>query len=107
MKWTFQTLYDKGYLPFTIPELLGTDPVEAPEIKFNHTADKISLSTELTKLTVFANYAISDIHINIKDASGNQVYSAMYCKVGNDIAALKYASLDEALNNNLIYILLQ
>ena len=103
MKWTFQTLYDKGYLPFTIPELLGTDPVEAPEIKFNHTADKISLSTELTKLTVFANYAISDIHINIKDASGNQVYSAMYCKVGNDIAALKYASLDEALNNNLIY----
>lgn len=102
MKWSFNSLYSKGYLPFTIPELLGTDPVEAPEIKLNYTGDTITVD-ELTKMTVFANYAISDIHVNIIDKDGNQVYSGMYCKIGNDVKALKYVSISDALNNNLIH----
>ena len=102
MKWSFQFLYDEGYLPFTIPELCGQDPVEEVKFTFSHTKSSITLS-ELQSKTIYCNYAISDLHITIKDRSGNEIYSAMYCKKATDASALKTVSINDAFTKNELF----
>jgi hypothetical protein len=41
-KFTFRKLFESCYIPFTIGELIGTDPVEESEIKFSHTGETIT-----------------------------------------------------------------
>ena len=71
-KFTFNQLMSEAYLPFTFAEFQGTDPVEATECTFSHTADTITVEQLITG-TVTANYGISDIYAILKDANGKEV----------------------------------
>lgn len=102
MRWSFKKLYDEGYLPFTIPELVGTDDFEEPEVRFSHKSETITMS-ELQNKTITSNYAISDVHFTVKDKEGNVVFTAMYAPSATSVVALKSYNLNNALNNNTIY----
>lgn len=102
MKWSFKFLYDEGYLPFTIPELCGQDPVEEAKITFSHYSSSISL-TELNTKAIYCNYAISDLHIIITDRAGNELYNKMYCQKPSSVSALKTISLNDAFNKNGLF----
>ena len=82
-KYTFRELLDKGYVPFTIKELIGQDPVEAGEAyiggqnaPIENGAD-LPLSEVLAK-TLFANYAICTVEAQIRDPSGNLLLRHSY-----------------------------
>lgn len=74
-KATFAELFKSSYLPFTIKEFIGQDPVE------KGTATLVSDQTfplsvdSLAKATVEANYEISDITARVTDENGKEVYS--------------------------------
>ena len=78
-KYTFQQLLDKGYVPFTIPELAGTDPVEVGDAWIGKNADNrvengadITLK-DLRSKTLGMNYALCVVYVQVKDAEGNSV----------------------------------
>ena len=82
-KYTFRQLLDKGYVPFTIPELVGKDPVEAGDAwigglgsRIENGAD-ISLSELLSK-TIMTNYAICTTEIQVKNPAGDVLVSHKY-----------------------------
>ena len=68
--FTFEKLYEAGYLVHTFKEFLGTDPVEDAKATIEHTKNKIS-AKKLSKCTIKANYPISDIFTTIRDKKGN------------------------------------
>ena len=73
-KKTFKKLFDGGYLPFTIPEFIGLDPVEAPVTTCTHTKDTMTYK-ELEVMKVNSNYAISYATVTVKNAKGKELYS--------------------------------
>lgn len=80
-KYTFKELLEKGYIPFTIPELAGTDPVEVGDAWIGKSEDNrlengadITLS-ELRTLKLYTNYALCVACVDVKDADGNVVAS--------------------------------
>ncbi len=73
-KKTFKKLFDDGYLPFTIPEFVGLDPVEKPETTSSHTKETMTYD-ELSVMKVKSNYAISYATITVKDNKGKEIYS--------------------------------
>ncbi len=73
-KRTFKKLFDGGYLPFTIPEFIGLDPVEKTEVGSNHTKDTMTYD-ELTKVKFTSNYAISYTTVTVKNSKGKELYS--------------------------------
>ncbi|MBR2635043.1 MAG: hypothetical protein IKD31_05640 [Clostridia bacterium] len=99
MKWNFVYLFDTGYLPFTIPEFSGADPVEKAEASMSHPSETIKFHTIKAK-TITSNYCISDVTINVKNKDGKIVYSGFYCPTG---VPSKTVSLEGALLNNVIY----
>ena len=106
-KHTFEQLYAKGKLPFTIPELCGGDSVESAEVEISdenglYSADTIKAS-EMSLMTIESNYAISDIHFIIRDENGNELFNAMYAKYAEKIQELMTYSVNDALINNEIY----
>ena len=102
MEWSFKELYDKGFLPFTAPELIGKDPVEAATASFSYTQGSITLS-QLSAAKVTSNYSISDVHFTVKDANGNDTYIGMYAKEAGTLSGYRSSSMSEALKNNIIY----
>lgn len=85
-KTTFDQMYNSGYLPFTLKEFVGLDPVEKGEV----TVTKGSISEEMTlkelaSLEISSNYTISDVTVTFTDASGKVLYEniagtgALYC----------------------------
>ncbi|MBQ4037419.1 MAG: hypothetical protein IJC84_04765 [Clostridia bacterium] len=69
-KYSFKELYQKGYLPFTLAEFHGLDPVEKGEVSFT-LGDKESLSVkDFLTGEIRANYAISDVNITFFDKEG-------------------------------------
>ena len=82
-KYTFQDLLNKGYVPFTIKELIGEEPVEAGEAyigrqdaPIENGADMI-LEDIMTK-SLFCNYAICTIEAQVRDANGNVLLQEYY-----------------------------
>lgn len=79
-KYTFKKLLDKGYIPFTIKELIGEDPIEPGETwltKGNARVEKgqdITVQALLTH-TLNSNYAICNMEFQVKDPSGQVLYS--------------------------------
>ena len=71
-KYTFQYLYQKGYLPFTCKELIDPAPLNPVELK-----DSIENPTidHIFKGKVTTNYRISYVTIDITDEKGNVVQS--------------------------------
>lgn len=71
-KITFAKLYKGDYIPFTFPELLGTDPIEEVSCKVNIEGDSVKRN-DLPNVTVTANYYISDVHLYVYDESGEEL----------------------------------
>lgn len=72
-KVTFKQLFGDDYVPFTLAEFQGTDPVEATTYSFSYSGSSATMSN-LYGAKVTSNYAITDVYIIVTDASGNQVY---------------------------------
>jgi len=72
-RWSFQYLYDIGYIPFTFGEFLGTDPIEETQVTYSHTGETITRD-QLVGSTVTSNYGVSDIYAVFTDSQGNEVY---------------------------------
>ena len=78
-KYSFNDLISKGYIPFTLKEFVGEEPVEAGEAwigkndKKNETPD---LSVEkLQSYTAYTNYALCTIKIKVKSPDGTDLVS--------------------------------
>ena len=74
-KYTFADLLKKGYIPFTIKELIGEDPVEAGEAYVGSQDKPLEngadiLLDDLFSKTLFANYAICTIEVQAKTPEG-------------------------------------
>ena len=100
--WTFQKLYNEGFLPFTTAELAGIKEVEASEATLNHKGDTISVS-EMESLYVRSNYYISDVGFTVKDSEGKVVFKGVYADERESVSYMKNASLNIALNGNVLY----
>lgn len=71
-KITFAKLFKGTYLPFTFPELLGTDPIEEVTCSVNIEGDTVKRN-ELSKVSVTSNYYISDVHLYLFNEAGEEV----------------------------------
>ena len=71
-KWTFMTLFNGNYLPFTYAEWLGTNPIEETEITYA-IKDEATTLEKLTKTKVTCNYHIYDVYLEVYDKWGSQV----------------------------------
>lgn len=67
--YTFSNLYNDGYVPFTIPEFIGQDPVEKGFVTFSHSGSTANV-TQLLSAEIDSNYMISDV--TVKVMNGNQ-----------------------------------
>ncbi|MBQ4037418.1 MAG: hypothetical protein IJC84_04760 [Clostridia bacterium] len=77
-KYTFKQLYKTGYLPFTLAEFHGLDPVEKGEVSFT-LSDRTTLSVKEFMTGKFeANYAISDVNVTFFDKDGKQTGAQPY-----------------------------
>ena len=103
MEWSFSELYSKGYLPFTAPELAGTDPVDKADLEFTHKKPTITISELSSQTLTSNNYVISDVHFTVKDSKGNETYIGMFAKNVTSPAAMKIYTLSTAMTNNIIY----
>lgn len=73
-KFSFDQLFSEGYLPFTLKELIGQDPVEDATATYSHKETSITFD-QLNNSTITANYAIAHINMTIRDKDGNVSYS--------------------------------
>lgn len=72
LKFTFNELYERGYLPHTFKEFLGQDPVEKGYATVGLTETSVTVN-ELLECPLTSNYPISDVFTVVRDADGNQV----------------------------------
>ncbi len=91
-KMTFKKLFDGGYLPFTLPEFVGLDPVEKSETTSSHTKDTVTYK-EFELLKVTSNYPISYVTVTVKNSKGKELYSAHVYSCAMNVYEMK------ALNN--------
>ena len=104
MKWTFEHLYDEGFLPFTVPELVGKDDVEDVELKFNTKATGSTINlADLKSTNITCNYPISDVHVTLIDKEGNEVFTGMYAEGAANVIDLKNVRMSDVLNKTAIY----
>ena len=94
MAYTYDQLYENGYLPFTFKEFLypedpNYDPIEPSEVTatFDTTAPSVT-PEDLSKAKIQSNYIISDVFLTLTDAEGNLYYknvirAAHTTEVGN------------------------
>ena len=79
-KYSYKTLLDKGYIPFTIKELIGQDPVEQGKAWLGTQHEAIENGADLTAGYVFsqslyANYNICSIKVEVKSPNGKVLVS--------------------------------
>ena len=72
-KYTFKELFKSSYLPFTIKELIGEDPVEKGTATLDYT-EPTATAEALQKAKVTSNYEISDITVRVLDPDGKEAY---------------------------------
>lgn len=72
-KYTFNQLFKSSYLPFTIKELIGADPVEKGYAVLDYT-EPTATPDALKNSKITSNYEISDITIRVLDPDGKEVY---------------------------------
>ncbi len=87
-KYTFKQLLNQGYIPFTIKEFIGEDPVEPGEAWLGDYTNPLESNTEMTAnqiftQTVYANYNICNLLIEVKSPDGT-VLSSYYPRVTTD-----------------------
>ena len=78
-KYTFNDLISKGYIPFTLKEFIGEEPVEPGEAwigKNEKKTETTDLSVEqLQSYTAYTNYALCTIKIKVKSPDGTDLVS--------------------------------
>ena len=72
-KFSFQQIYDDGYLPFTFAELNKQNPVEKAEVTIGCSGDSVTIS-ELARGQIKCNYIMSDIQVSVTNDKGEEVY---------------------------------
>lgn len=93
-KMTFQKLFNTSYIPFSLPELMGLDPVEKSETTFSFTEGNTISIDQLKASGVSSNYAISDAYVMILDADGKEVdYKAVRARM----ASVKQLDFENAI----------
>lgn len=75
-KWSFLSLFEGNYIPYTYKEFTGEDPVEDTVCTFSHTGDTIT-KEQLFASKVECNYGLVDIYAAIYDSQGNEVYKTV------------------------------
>ncbi|MBR3836750.1 MAG: hypothetical protein IKJ74_01275 [Clostridia bacterium] len=91
LKFTFNELYERGYLPHTFKEFLGTDPVEKAELTVGIGEASVT-AKDLLESTLRCNYPISDVFTVIRDAEGNQVGGTFIKRMDNHLSKAKKVS---------------
>ena len=92
--YTYDELYENGYLPFTFKEFLypddpDYDPIEPSEVTASFDTSKDSVTpAELSQAKIQSNYIISDVFLTLTDDSGtlyykNVIRAAHSTEVGN------------------------
>ena len=74
-KYTFRQLLDKGYVPLTVKEFTGEDPIEAGEAWVGNPNRKIENNSDMAVSTLFGNslcatYAICTVNVQVKNPAG-------------------------------------
>jgi len=73
-KYTFYSMFQAGYVPFTFAEFQGTDPVEDGQVTLKYSNHNAFSFEKIASSTLSANYPISNIYITVTDKDGNSVY---------------------------------
>ena len=79
-KYTFRQLLEKGYVPFTVKELIGEDPVEEGDAWIGHQAKRVENGADMDVSEVLSNklctnYAVCTVELQVKNADGEVLYS--------------------------------
>lgn len=73
-KYTFEQLLQKGYIPFTLKEFLGEDPVEPGKAWIGLETDPIENGADIPASKIFsvlyANYNVCTVSVEVKDPEG-------------------------------------
>ncbi|MBQ4037449.1 MAG: hypothetical protein IJC84_04915 [Clostridia bacterium] len=75
--YTFDYLIEKGYLPFTIPELCGEKPVSPVKLEIPELPAKATPGQLLTEM-FGSNYVFSDLKLVFRDKEGNLIKKEHY-----------------------------
>ena len=79
-KYTFEYLISKGYIPFTIKEFIGEDPIEPGEAWLAKNDQKAENGADLTILgisahTIYTNYNLCTMKVEVKAPDGTVLVS--------------------------------
>jgi len=97
-KITFSSLLKSGYIPFTIKEFLGTDPVEKAEAKLSIEVGESITAKELREAKVTTNYTISHCVTTVLDKDGKEIYRySSYQDLGKEMVASYEADLSKSV----------
>ncbi len=97
-KITFASLLKSGYIPFTIKEFLGMDPVEKAEATINLEIGESISAKELREGTVTTNYTISHCVTTVLDESGKEIYRyTSYQDLGKTMVASYECDLSKSI----------
>ena len=95
---TFNSLLKSGYIPFTIKEFLGTDPVEKAEASLNLQIGESVTAKELREGTVTTNYTLSHCVTTVLDKDGKEIYRyTSYQDLGKDMVASYTCDLSKSV----------
>ncbi|MBE6713210.1 MAG: hypothetical protein E7580_06800 [Ruminococcaceae bacterium] len=97
-KVTFTSLFNDGYIPFTLKEFLGTDPVEKAEASLNIELGESVTANQLRDASVITNYTVSHVIVTVTDADGKEVYKYTgYADLGKEMVASFEYDLSKAV----------
>ena len=79
-KYTFEKLLQKGYIPFTLKEFIGEDPVEPGKAWLGTSTDPIENGKDMQAGDIFsytlnANYNVCGIKVEVKSPDGKVLVS--------------------------------
>ena len=83
-KYTFTDLLNKGYVPFTLKELIGEDPVEPGKAWIGNEFTAVENGRDMTldeicNKTLFGNYALCTMEFQVKNPDGKVLASYDPC----------------------------
>ncbi len=88
IKSTFASLLKSGYIPFTLKEFLGTDPVEKAEATLDIEIGESVKANDLRNATLSTNYPISHVVATVEDSEGKEIYKyTSYADLGKEMVA--------------------
>jgi len=79
-KYTFKKLVEKGYIPFTLKEFIGEDPIEPGEAWLGTQTEKMENGLDLTVQELFGNtlhtnYNLCNVRVEVKAPDGTALVS--------------------------------